>query len=249
MGKTVLALVSHPDDIEFTMAGTLFRLKDMGFEIHYMTIANGSCGTVEYGAEEIVRMRRLESMAAAEYLGAIYHESLCNDIEVFYQDDLIRKVAAVIRSTKPDMIFLPSLEDYMEDHMNSARIGVTAAFMKGSPNYVSIPAVAAIQMDVFLYHAMPAGLHDMMGTPIIPKLYVDITAEMDKKSKMLSLHKSQQHWLDASQGMNEYLASMETMSHDVGILSGKYEFAEGWRLHNHLGYSRVASDPLRDFFG
>ena len=41
----VLAAVAHPDDIEFTMAGTLLRLRDRGWQIHYMNIANGSCGT------------------------------------------------------------------------------------------------------------------------------------------------------------------------------------------------------------
>jgi LmbE family N-acetylglucosaminyl deacetylase len=249
MGKTVLALVAHPDDIEFMMAGTLFRLRDRGYEVHYMTVANGSCGTTEYGYDEIVRMRRSEALAAAAYMGAVYHESIVNDFEVFYQDELIRKVVAVIRKVKPDMVLLPSMEDYMEDHMNSARIGVTAAFAKGSPNYISIPPQAAIQMDVVLYHAMPAGLRDMMGNPIIPALFVDISGVMDRKTAMLGMHKSQQAWLDASQGMNEYLQTMQGTSRQVGALSGKFEFAEGWRLHNHLGYSRTRLDPLGDLFG
>jgi LmbE family N-acetylglucosaminyl deacetylase len=188
-------------------------------------------------------------MAAAEYLGAVFHESITNDFEVFYQDDLIRKVTAVVRTVKPDLVFLPSLEDYMEDHMNSARIGVTAVFAKGSPNYISIPPVDAIQMDVAVYHAMPAGLHDMMGNKIIPSLYVDIGAVMDRKSTMLSLHKSQQNWLDASQGLNQYVSTMVDNARDVGTLSGKYEFAEGWRPHNHLGFSRTPIDPLGDLFG
>jgi len=248
MSKTVLALVAHPDDIEFVMAGTLFRLKDAGFEVHYMTIANGSCGTTQYTTEVIIRKRRLEAMAAAAYMGAIYHESLTNDFEIFYQDDLIRKIAAVIRSVKPDMVFLHSLEDYMEDHMNSARIGVTAAFSKGASNYLSIPPVAAIQMDVALYHAMPAGLCDMMCTPIVPDFCVDITSVMEKKAHMLSLHESQRHWLDSSQGMDEYVATMERTARQVGTLSGKFTYAEGWRLHSHLGYSKARYDPLRAFF-
>ena len=42
---TVLAFGCHPDDIEFMMAGTLLLLKDLGVELHYINIANGSCGT------------------------------------------------------------------------------------------------------------------------------------------------------------------------------------------------------------
>ena len=248
MAKTVLALVAHPDDIEFMMAGTLFRLKDLGYAVHYMTVANGSCGTTEYGYEDIVRIRRDEAMAAAAYMGAVYHESLTNDFEIFYQDQLIRKLAAVIRRVQPTMVLLPSLEDYMEDHMITARLGVTAAFARGCPNYISIPPVDAIQMDVVLYHAMPAGLTDRMGTPIMPALCVDIGMVMDKKRRMLGLHKSQQSWLDTSQGMNEYLSTMEAMAGEVGRLSGTYRFAEGWRLHSHLGYSKTRMDPLRELF-
>ncbi len=248
MGKTVFALVAHPDDIEFMMAGTLIRLRDFGFELHYMTIANGSCGSIEYNTEEIVKIRRQESMEAAKFLGAVYHESLCNDFEIFYQDALIRKVTAIIREVKPDIIFLPSLQDYMEDHMNSARIGSTAAFAKGSPNYSSIPPRDAIQMDVALYHAMPAGLHTMMGISVIPELFIDISDVIDQKSTMLSMHKSQQKWLSASQGMNEYIASMEMDTLTIGTMSGSFKYAEGWRLHNHLGYSQRVYNPLKDLF-
>ncbi len=248
MNKVVLALVAHPDDIEFMMAGTLFRLKALGWTIHYMTVSNGSGGSIEYGMEDIIRIRRQEAMAAAEYMGAVFHESITNDFEVFYRDDLIRKVTAVVRSVKPDIVLLPSLEDYMEDHMTSARLGVTGAFAKGCPNYLSIPPVDAIQMDVALYHAMPSGLRDMMGRLITPSLFIDIGDQMERKQKMLSFHKSQQHWLDASQGMNEYVSNMVSMARDVGTMSGSYEYAEGWRLHNYLGYSRVEIDPLRDLF-
>ena len=42
-----------PDDIEFMMAGTLFRLKEAGCEIHYMNVANGCCGTDRHEIDEI----------------------------------------------------------------------------------------------------------------------------------------------------------------------------------------------------
>ena len=70
MSQTVMAIAAHPDDIEFFMSGTLFLLKERGFEVHYMNLANGCCGTEEYDAETIARIRRDEGRAAAEYLGA-----------------------------------------------------------------------------------------------------------------------------------------------------------------------------------
>ncbi len=65
MAKRAFAVAAHPDDIEFVMAGTLIRLGQAGYEIHYMNIANGCCGTAKHDAATIVRMRRAEAMAAA----------------------------------------------------------------------------------------------------------------------------------------------------------------------------------------
>ena len=35
-----MAIAAHPDDIEFLMAGTLRRLAEVGWQTHYVTIAN-----------------------------------------------------------------------------------------------------------------------------------------------------------------------------------------------------------------
>jgi LmbE family N-acetylglucosaminyl deacetylase len=243
---TVFAFGCHPDDIEFMMAGTLFQLKKAGCEIHYMNLANGNCGSTQYKADELARIRRKEAMGAAAFLGAGYHESLVGDLEVFYKQKIIRKVTAVIREIAPDIMLIPSIPDYMEDHMNTARIGVTAAFCKGMPNYKTIPDTEPIQKDVMLYHALPYGLTDGLRNKIYPHAYVDITDVIDDKEKMLSFHKSQQVWLDESQGRNSYLEDMRKMSAEVGSMSGSFKFAEGWRRHSYLGYSGTDTDPLAE---
>ena len=46
MSRRAFAIAAHPDDIEFLMAGTLVLLRDAGYEIHYMNVANGACGSV-----------------------------------------------------------------------------------------------------------------------------------------------------------------------------------------------------------
>ncbi len=244
MGKRVFALGCHPDDIELMMGGTLFLLKEAGCELHYMNLANGSCGTSEYSREEIVAIRRQEAIRAAEFLGASYHGSLVNDLEVFYIQSVISKVAARIRQIKPDVMLLPSPEDYMEDHMNTCRIGVTAAFSRGIPNYVSDPPVPPIFQDITLYHAMPYGLVDGLRRKIVPDLYIDVTTVINRKQEMLACHVSQKKWLDESQGLDSYLITMREMTEQMGDMSGKFEYAEGWRRHSHLGFSVREIDPL-----
>ena len=58
---------------------------------------------------------------------------------------------------------------------------------------------------------------------------------MDEKTAMLACHKSQQQWLDTSQGLNSYLETMRDLMREVGRMSGRFEYAEGWRRHMHLG--------------
>ena len=246
MGGKFFALHCHPDDIEFMMAGTLFRLKEAGCEIHYMNLANGCYGSAEYGKEDAIRVRREEAMKAAEYLGAVYHESLVNDLNVFYTPELIQKTLSVIREVQPDILLLPSPEEYMEDHMNTCRVGVTAAFCRSMPNYPSIPPYEAINGDMVVYHAMPYGLTDGLRQKIVPDFYVGIDDFIDKKTKMLEFHRSQKQWLDKSQGINSYQKTMRDMSAQMGINSGKCKFAEGWRRHTHLGFSSKEIMPLEE---
>ena len=67
---TVFAIVAHPDDIEFMMAGTLLLLKDAGADIHLWNLCNGGCGSMVYSYDEIVRIRWEEAQASARELGA-----------------------------------------------------------------------------------------------------------------------------------------------------------------------------------
>ena len=61
---------------------------------------------------------------------------------------------------------------------------------------------------------------------------------------MLAKHKSQKEWLDVSQGMNTYLTTMKDMCAEVGKLSGKFNYAENWIKHSHIGFCDQDSDPL-----
>ena len=244
---TVLAVGCHPDDIEFMMGGTLLLLKSLDAELHYMNLANGSCGTVEHSVEEIVRIRETEARQAASYLGAHWHPSIANDLEVIYAIDLVRKTAAVVRSIAPDIILVPALRDYMEDHMHTARIVLTAAFARAMPNFRTIPAVPPVRKETAVYHALPYGLQDGLGNRASAHFYVDITQVIDNKEAMLAMHRSQRNWLDESQLIDSYLQTMRDMSSEVGQMAGgTYTYAEGWVRHNSLGYAAVSFTPLED---
>lgn len=249
MGKKVFAIAAHPDDIEFMMSGTLFRLKELGCQIHYMTVANGCCGTDRLSKEEIAEVRRKESIAACDYLGATFHDSFVNDLEIFYEKKLISQICSVIRQVQPDIILTQYPHEYMEDHMNTCRTVVTAAFCRGMKNFDVSPHVAPISENVTLYHSMPYGLTDYLKKPIDADFYIDVEKYVDDKCNMLACHTSQKEWLDVSQGQDSYLEALKELSAEMGKKSGKYKYAEGWTKHLHLGFCGPEDDPLNEILG
>lgn len=249
MSFTVLAVGAHPDDIEFMMAGTLFLLKDEGCAIHTVNLASGCCGSMRLSPRRAAEARAREARAAAAFLGSTHHPSIAKDLEVFYEDGLIRRATAIMREVDPDILLLPALDDYMEDHVNTARVALTAAFAKGMPNYPSRPRRPAAAKETAVYHALPYGLRDCLGRLVRASSYVDIFGSIDRKGSMLAFHASQKEWLDATQGLGSYIETMKAMSREVGALSGDFECAEGWRRHNSLGFSKDGFDPLRDILG
>ena len=247
--KTAIAIGAHPDDIEFYMAGTLLMLKKAGWEIHYMNVANGNCGSVEYDSATAKSIRASEGKQAAKILGAHFHPSLVNDVEILYEMDTLRRLAAVIRDVKPNIVLTHPPQDYMEDHTNTCRLAVTAAFAHAMPNFRSVPPRPTAEYDVTIYHAMPHSLRDPLRRLVVPGAFVNTASVQDTKRAALAAHQSQQTWLDVSQGLNSYLQTMEDLSLEVGRMSKRFKHAEGWRRHLHYGFSAADNDPLREALG
>jgi N-acetylglucosamine malate deacetylase 1 len=239
----VLAAAAHPDDIEFLFAGTLLLLKEAGCEIHMWNLADGSLGSITSVPEETTRIRWDESQASAREAGAKAHPSLFGDMAVFYDADSLARTAAVVRSIRPQIILTHSLNDYMEDHQNTARLVVSSAFGRGMPYFRTKPVVPPYSNEIRVYHAPPHGLRDGMGVPFSPDFLIDIDSVVERKRRMLACHRSQAAWLEVSQKMDSYLAEMEIM---CGTLAAGTElaFTEGWRRHCPLGFCPSDFDPL-----
>ncbi len=242
--KTAIAIAAHPDDIELFMSGTLMLLRACGWDIHYMNVANGCCGTSEYDPETIARMRREEARAAAGSIGATFHESVCDDMAIFYDRSTLARIASTIRRVAPDIILTHAPADYMEDHMNTCRLAVTAAFARGMPNFPVDPPQPPVDKKVTIYHAQPFSHQDPLRRPVQPEMFIDVSGVVEDKVAMLALHASQKQWLDESQGHDSYLQMLRDLDAECGRMSGVFAFAEGWRRHLHLGYCDPDDDPL-----
>ena len=247
--EVAIAIGAHPDDIEFYMAGTLLLLKRAGCDIHYFNVANGCCGSQQYNARQLGRIRLAEARRSAKVLGAHYHPPVCNDLEILYDRNPLRRVAAVIREVKPNVILTHPPVDYMEDHTNTCRLVVTAAFAHAMPNFRSVPPRPTADYDTTIYHCIPHSMRDPLRRLVAPEVFVNTAAVLDTQCAALAEHKSQQAWLDSTQGLASMSAKVREVARTVGKLSKKFKFAEGWRRHLHYGFSAEEVDPLREALG
>jgi LmbE family N-acetylglucosaminyl deacetylase len=247
---TVLGVFAHPDDMEIVAAGTLLRLHGAGFDVHCLPVANGSCGSSTLGPEETARVRRAEAEEACRLAGFTLHECLVNDIEIFYDRKTLARVAAIVRRVAPDVLLTHSPADYMEDHQNATRLAVSAAFCRGMRNMPTDPPVPPVDRPVTVYHAQPYGNRNPLGAEVRPTHFVEVGGEvLEKKTAMLACHRSQQSWLDESQGLSSYLETMRALAREVGGWSGRFDHAEGWRRRLTLGFCAPEDDPLATVLG
>ncbi|NWG14287.1 MAG: PIG-L family deacetylase [Acidobacteria bacterium] len=238
----VLAYMAHPDDAEFLVGGTLFRLKSLGWEIGIATMTAGDCGSDRHSKEEIARIRLGEAEAAAGFLGAGYVCTGLMDGEVFMNTENLRLVVDRMRSFAPDVVITHSPVDYMMDHEETSRLVRAAAFVTAMPLYLTRqPSPSAVTAATpALYYADPVEGLDHHGRRIYPDFYVDIAQVMENKRTMLSMHRSQREWLQRHHGIDEYLNRMAAWAQAYGR-ECNFAYAEGLRQHLGHGYPH---DPV-----
>jgi LmbE family N-acetylglucosaminyl deacetylase len=235
--------MAHPDDIEFTCAGTLVLLERAGWDVHLATMTAGDLGSASLSRAAISRIRKKEAAASARLLGAGYTCLGFDDLTVVYSEATKRRVSALLRLVRPDLVIVPSPVDYMADHEETPRIVREAAFASTVPNWKASlggrrPPPCA-KLPAVLY-ADPIDLLDHFGRRVAASLVVDITGSIDLKERMLACHDSQRSWLRHQHGEDEYLLWMRRVGADRARDFGRASvaYAEGFRPHLGHGFPR-----------
>ena len=195
------------------MAGTLLLLKQAGCEVHTINLANGCVGSTETGARgdrgrSAGRRRRTRRVSSARFTTSAWWTTWRSST----RQELVKRVTALVRQVKPDMVFTQSMEDYMDDHMNTAKLAVTATFSRNIPFFRSIPDAPAVFEDAMLYHATPHILTDMMRRPIVPEIFVDITAVIDRKETAPGLPRQPEEMAGQDAG-NRFVPEVDAGAH------------------------------------
>ena len=131
----ILAIGSHPDDIEIGCGGTLILYARVGHKVSICNIANGNLGHAVIMPDELREIRKKESEAAATVIGADHYLIDLGDgcVEAGNKEARERLIE-VIRTTKPDVILTHNPDDYMRDHIQASAMAYDASFLATIPH-------------------------------------------------------------------------------------------------------------------
>jgi LmbE family N-acetylglucosaminyl deacetylase len=181
----VLAVVAHPDDLEFGAAAAVAAWTDAGHEVVYLLVTRGEAGIDSMSPAQAGAVREAEERDSAAIVGVHTVEFLdYPDGVIEYGVPLRRDIAAAIRRHRPDTLLLFNhRENWGPGRMNSPdhrNVGTAALDAVGDAgNRWIFPELAEERHAVrnALVTGSPHSTHAM-----------DVTATVDRAVASLAAH-------------------------------------------------------------
>ncbi|GAB2986282.1 MAG TPA: PIG-L deacetylase family protein [Actinotalea caeni] len=115
---SALAIVAHPDDMEYGMSAAVARWTAQGKTVSYLLVTRGEAGIDTMPPEETVRVRAAEQRAACDAVGVETLEYLDHPDGVIHDVMRLRRdIAAAVRRHRPDVVLTGSPRDFFPGGM------------------------------------------------------------------------------------------------------------------------------------
>jgi LmbE family N-acetylglucosaminyl deacetylase len=159
----ILAIGSHPDDIELGCGGTLLKAVENGHNLFLFTLTNGAASgnPIERTVEMLQSARMLK--AKSLWIDSFQDGRLINGFQ------LISHLEYVINECDPDIVFTHLLSDYHHDHRAVAISTLEAG--RNCHNIMSYEVPYSRKFD--------------------PQAYFDVSDVIDKKVRLIEIFASQ----------------------------------------------------------
>jgi N-acetylglucosamine malate deacetylase 1 len=123
----VLVIAPHPDDDAIGCGGSIVQHARRGDSVHIVYVTSGEHGSPVYTPSELATIREGEAAKGAAILGAESTTFLRQpDGNVSYSIDLVNQFIQLIRTEKPDVLYLPHSSDGHKDHQQAFGIVMEA---------------------------------------------------------------------------------------------------------------------------
>jgi LmbE family N-acetylglucosaminyl deacetylase len=198
--KRALIVTAHPDDSEFSCAGTVAQWSREGWEFYYLICTDGSKGTEDMTIpkEELIAKRRREQREAVSVLGGkeVFFLNY-EDGTLAYTPELMKDIVTYIRRLEPDAVFTHWPDQILRnprgdnggfvnhpDHRCAGTVTIDAVYPIAR-NRPSFPELLDEGLDQFKVKELYLfGAND-------PNFEVDITDVQEMKFQALAAHQSQ----------------------------------------------------------
>ena len=218
---TVLAITTHPDDMEINCAGTLLKCKERGDRVVVCHLCNGDLGHEIIQPKELAEIRGKEAKTSGAMGGFEVFWGGFGDVDIYADNKEARdKLVDIIKYANPDLIITHDPNDYMPDHTTVSKLVFDASFTATLPNYKSKYKQPAKLVPIYY-------MDTLAGVNFNPTDYVDITEEIDLKLQMLNCHESQVVWMRDHDGI-DFADMVKTISKYRGYQCG-VAYAEAFR--------------------
>ncbi|MEX2513655.1 MAG: bacillithiol biosynthesis deacetylase BshB1 [Cyclobacteriaceae bacterium] len=236
MKLDILAIASHPDDVELSCSGTIASHIARGYKVGILDLTKGEMGT--RGTPQI---RLEESTKAGQVLGISLRKNLGFQ-DVFFQDDQSHQeeVAKILRAYQPDIVLANAVSDRHPDHGKGGSLVTHSCFISGLRR-VPTTYEGKVQdpwRPKFIYHYI-------QNNYIEPDLVVDISGFWEEKKASILAYKSQFYDPDSKEPESfisrpEFLDFIEARSREMGHkINVKY--GEGFTVERVVGVSDLFS--------
>lgn len=204
----ILAIGSHPDDIEIGCGGSLIKHRAAGDTVHAIVLTGGGRGGDTDGvhADTLAGTRCAEAHAGANIMDITIECWDYNDGEIPEDVALINRIEQVVNTLKPDRVYIPHGQDTHQDHRVTSNVAKSACR----------------KVKQILEYEEPSSYNSFTAT-----YWIDITPYIEKKLEAIKAH--------VSQGHKEILKakSIEGLNLYRGYQS-QVQYAEGFSIFKFL---------------
>lgn len=184
--KRILVLAPHTDDGEFGCGGTISRLGENGSEIFYAAFSACRQSVLKEFPEDILIT---EVKSATKELGIKPSNLILFDFEVrtfnFHRQEILEEIIKLKNDIKPDLVFIPSVNDIHQDHF-----------------IISNEGVRAFKLSTLLSYELPWNNFSFTTSCFFKLSHSNI----ESKVRALKCYKSQQHKSYANEDFIKSLA-------------------------------------------
>ena len=232
----ILAIGSHPDDVELGCGATIAKEISLGKKVGILDLTRGELGT--RGSAEL---RDVEAKNAAKVLGVSIRENLAF-ADGFFRNDKDHQIAIIkiLRKYQPEIVLCNAVEDRHIDHAKGSKLVSDACFLSGLRKIETMD-----EQDLQEAWRPKQVYHYIQWQDLKPDFIVSVDGFIEQKIEAVKAYSSQFYDPENKEPQSpisskNFIESVSYRAQDLGRLVG-VEFAEGFTVERYVAVESLGN--------